>query len=260
MRFLDKLERKFGFLAIHGLTNYIVVGQAITFLLVATLRPEVAGRVLELMEFRLVDFLRGHIWNPFSFILIPKNFSLIWIFFTLSILHMMGTALEQHWGAFRYNLYILVGIVAVVFSGITFPYHSVSSYFLLTSVFLAFSYLYPNIELNLFFVLPVKMKWLGLLSVVLAIMFFFEGNAAVKLEIVASLINFPIFFGADIVRGFRSKQRVREMKSAKRKLDAEPFHTCAVCGATDLTHPERDFRYRDDGAICSDCLGEVSED
>lgn len=260
MSFLDKLEKRFGSWAIRGLTNYIVVGQALTFLMVAISPPETAGRILELMQYRLVNFLGGNFWNPISFILIPKTFSLIWVFFSLMILHMMGSALEEHWGAFRYNLYILLGIVCVVASGVVFPYHAFSSYFLLTSIFLAFAYLHPEIELNLFFVLPVKMKWLGWFSFGLALVFVLREGPATKLEFVASLINFPIFFGAEIIRRFRSKTRVREMKAEKRKQEAEPFHTCSICGATDISHPERDFRYRKEGAVCSECVPLREED
>lgn len=254
MSFLDKLEKRFGSWAIRGLTNYIVVGQALTFLMVAISPPETAGRILDLMQYRLVNFLGGYFWNPISFILIPKTFSLIWVFFTLMILHMMGSALEEHWGAFRYNVYVLLGILCVVVSGVIFPYHAFSSYFLLTSIFLAFAYRFPNVELNLFFVLPVKMKWLGWFTFGLALVFVLREGPATKLEFVASLINFPIFFGAEIVRGFRSKKRVRVMKAEKRKQEAEPFHTCSICGATDVSHPERDFRYRKDGGVCSQCV------
>lgn len=260
MSFLDKLEKRFGSWAIHGLTNYIVVGQALTFLMVSLSPPETAIRILELMEYRLVNFLGGYFWNPFSFILIPKTFSFIWIFFSLMILHMMGSALEEHWGAFRYNLYVLLGIVFVVASGVVFPYHAFSSYFLLTSIFLAFAYLHPEIELNIFFVLPVKMKWLGWFTFVLALFFVLREGAATKLEFVASLINFPIFFGAEILRRIRSKKRVRTMKAAKRKQESEPFHTCSLCGATDISHPERDFRYRKDGGVCSECVPLREED
>lgn len=254
MSFLDKLEKRFGSWAIRGLTNYIVVGQALTFLMVTISPPDVAMRMLDLMEYRLTSFLGGNFWNPISFILIPKTFSLIWIFFSLMILHMMGSALEEHWGAFRYNIYVLVGIVCVVISGVVFPYHAFSSYFLLTSIFLAFAYLYPNIELNIFFVLPVKMKWLGWFTFVLALFFVMREGPATKLEFVASLVNFPLFFGAEIVRGFRSKKRVRAMKIAKAQQSAEPFHICSVCGATDLSHPDREFRYRKEGGVCSDCV------
>lgn len=253
MSFLDKLERRLGFLAIHNLTNYIVVGQALTFLMVSILPPQSAARAVGMMEYSLAGFLSGYFWNPISFLLIPKTFSLLWIFFTLMILHMMGSALEEMWGAFRYNLYILTGIVFVFLSGLIFPYHAVTSYFLLTSIFLAFAYKFPDIELNLFFVLPVKMKWLGIFSAAMAAFFFFQGGPATKLEIVASLVNFPIFFAGEFVQRIRSKQRVQEMKEAKRKFEEEPFHVCQVCGATDISHPDRDFRYREEGAICSDC-------
>ena len=256
MRFLDKLERKLGFLAIHNLTLYLVVGQALAFIMIR-IRPE----AYSLMVFNFDRFISGEVWRIFSFMLIPRDFSLIFIIFTLLILQMMGSALEQHWGAFRYNLYLLVGVLGVLIAGMVFPQHVIDSFYVLLSISFAFAYLYPNFELNLFFVLPVKMKWIALMLLGYALYDFANPSAvsqyqamANRVEIIGALINFPLFFGADIIRSMRSKKRVREMKAEKRKFEAEPFHTCIRCGATDLSHPDREFRYRDEGAICSVCL------
>lgn len=253
MKLMDKMERKFGFLAIHNLTLYIVVGQALTFLMIV-MRPEGAERVLALMSFNFSRFLDGEVWRILSFILIPETTSMIFIIFALMILQMMGGALEQHWGAFRYNLYLLTGVIGVLVAGIIVPYHPISSYFLLNSIVFAFAYLYPNYELNLFLVLPVKVKWIAWLSFGLVLYLFFQGGIATKLEAAGALLNFPLFFGADILRSFKAKKRVNKMKAEKRKLEAEPFHVCVKCGVTDLESPEREFRYRSEGAVCSACL------
>jgi len=259
MSLLDKLERRLGFLAIQNLTLYIVVGQALTFLMFSLLPLEGKVEALNMMMYSWAGFLEGYFWNPISFILIPKTFSLLWIFFALMVLHMMGSALEEHWGAFRYNLYVAIGVVLIVASGWIQPYHQVTSYFLLTSILLAFAYKFPEVELSLFFVLPVKMRWLGLAIAALTAYLFFRGSAQVKIEIVASLANFPMFFGWEIISGIRSRKRALERKAERAKLEAEPFHVCGRCGATDKSHPERDFRYRKEGCICSVCLEEEQE-
>ena len=258
MKLLEKLERKFGFLAIHHLTLYIIVGQVLVFGLYLA-RGSDAARVIGTLIFSFDSFVNGEPWRVLTFLAIPKTFSPIFIIFSLYILHMMGSALEQHWGAFRYNLYFLTSVLGVVAASVFSPYSQIDNFYLLISISFAFAYLHPNIEFLIFFVLPVKVKWIAWLTFGVVVMEFARGDLALKLVILGSLANFPLFFGADFIRSLRSKKRVVELKAAKRKFETEPFHTCSRCGATDQTAPERDFRYRDDVALCSVCLEQDAE-
>ena len=215
--------------------------------------------VLENLVFTWDRFLDGEVWRLFTFMLIPPQTHWIWLVFAWLVFYMMGTFLEQHWGAFRFNLYVLTGALGALLAGWVNPYYPVFNYYLGLSIWFGFAYLNPNYELRIYFILPVKVKWIAVFIAGLVLLSFFQSGLFVKALILGSLVNFPIFFGADILRGLRSKQRVSKMKAEKKKLDAKPFHTCSRCGATDLTHPERDFRYRKDGAICSDCLESESD-
>ncbi|MDQ8205182.1 hypothetical protein [Pelagicoccus sp. SDUM812003] len=251
MAFLDKLEKRFGSLAIQNLTIYIIVGQVLTYAMMA-LRNDQMG-ILQYMVFRFDLFMSGEVWRILSFMLIPPPAHWIWIAFAWIVFYLMGTSLEAKWGAFRYNLYLLTSVVCVALVGALYPRLPISNYYVAYSVTFGFAYLYPNFELRLYFILPVKMKWLGLFIAGLLIFEFFSSPAPIRWMMIGSLINFPLFFGLDFFRGLKAKQRVTEMKQAKEKFESEPFHTCSVCGATDVSHPERSFRYTKDGAICSEC-------
>lgn len=257
MSWLDKLERKLGFLAIHNLTMYIIVGQVLTFAMMALQNDQTA--ILNYMVFNFRLFADGEVWRILSFLLIPPPAHWIWIAFAWIVFYLMGTALEERWGAFRYNLYILTGVIGVVTVGAFYPTLPISNYFVAYSVTFAFAYLYPNFELRLFFILPVKMKWIATFIAAMLAFSFVGFPTPLRWIVIGSLINFPLFFGSDILRLLRSKKRVAEMKQAKRVLESEPFHVCSVCGATDISHPERTFRYGEKGAICSECADDSEE-
>lgn len=248
MDLLNKLERRFGGWAIEKLSLYIIIGQVLAWGLYLANENVFAAMVY--VPARVLD---GEVWRLFSFILIPPLRHPIFMLLAWYIFYMFGNSLERVWGAFYYNLYILVGALAIVASGFLFPDISLGNEFLGLSVFLAFAYLFPDFEIMLMFVIPVKMKWIGMIGGAVVAVQVILGTVPVKIFALASVANFIIFFGKDIYRRLRSKRRVVQMKAEKQKMAATPFHTCAKCGATDLSHPEREFRYRGEDAICSEC-------
>jgi hypothetical protein len=130
------------------------------------------------------------------------------------------------------------------------PYSVVSNIFILGSVFLAFAYLNPDFELVLFFILPVKIKWLALIAWAYDVVLFVRGGLGDRLQIAASVFTFMLFFGGDLLRRLRQGQRTSSRR-AQRVAEAEqPRHVCFVCGKNDVTHPQLDFRY------CSKCAGD----
>lgn len=257
MRFLDKIERKLGFLAFQNLTLYLIIGQVAMFGLASfSPNPEL---VLGNLVFTWERFLAGEFWRIFTFVLIPPQTYWLFLVFAWLIFYMMGSFLEQHWGTFRYNLYLLVGVLGALLSGLIHPYYPVLNHYLGLSIWFGFAYLNPNYELRIYFILPVKVKWIAFFSLGLLVLQFVGSSFVGKVIIIGSLLNFPLFFGADILRRFRSKQRVSKMKAEREKLEQEPFHTCSICGATDISDPDLDFRYRKEGAICSRCLATEEE-
>ena len=249
MNFLDKLERKLGFLAIPHATLFIIVGQVCAWGL-SLAQPD----ILRMMYFDPVLVMQGQVWRVFAFPFIPPLTDAIWLLFAWYIFWMMGSALEAKWGEFRFTIYLILGALLGMGASFLIPGVPITNIFWGQTVFLAFAHLFPDFELRLFFVIPVKVRWLGWL-VWAQLIFIATGSSwIVKLFLLASVLNYFIFFGKDIVERIKNKKRKAEIKAQKKIEEQTPFHVCSVCGATDLSHSERDFRYRGEDAICTDCI------
>lgn len=262
MTLLDKLERKFGSLAIPNIAMYIVVGQVVVWLLaIITLDPSGNSPLLSLMVFDSRLVLQGEIWRIFAFPFFPPPVgNELFLFFAWYIFYLVTGALEGQWGAFRLNVYLLTGALLGMAVGFIIPGYAITNFIWGQTAFLAFAYLFPDFEFRLFFILPVKVRWLGWLTWAILLINFLGSGWQGKLFIAASVSNFFLFFGKDILMNLKSKKRVAAMKAEKEKFEAEPFHTCAQCGATDKSHPDRDFRYREETCICEACLTSEKED
>src|SRR5690606_5700220 len=109
-----------------------------------------------------------------------------------------------NWGAFRYNLFLGIGYVATIAAGFLVPDAAVNNGFLYGSVFLAFAHLYPDFTLYLLLLLPVKIKWLALLTWIGYAWVFVVGTWSDRVSIVAAVANFLLFFSVDIWQRMRS--------------------------------------------------------
>lgn len=244
MRLLDRLERRFRRYAVPNLTAVLVAGQVALYVL-GYARPD----LLERIAFIPARFLDGELWRPFTFVFSPPGMNLVFVFFFWYLFYLMGTTLEHTWGTFRYNLFLLIGYVATVGVSFLIPEKSASVAFLEGSVFLAFAYLYPDFQLLLFFLLPIKVKWLALVQWIFYVLTIALAPGIMKLMATAAVVNFFVFFGKDIFLRMRSGKRRMEQQAKRVKARNTPRHRCSVCGITDLTHPNMDFRY------CSECDG-----
>ncbi|MDQ6622292.1 MAG: hypothetical protein M3Y86_02235, partial [Verrucomicrobiota bacterium] len=153
------------------------------------------------------------------------------------------------WGAFRLTLYFLVGMIgttiAAVFGGSQF-----SSMMLFTTLFFAFAHFYPEEIIYVFFILPMKIKWLAWIGVAFLLLGFIGGPLAEKAAMLAAFANFFIFFGPDIFHQLRHRQEVssrRQRFEVQTRSEAESLHRCATCGATELSDPNLEFRVSRDG-------------
>ena len=265
MNWLDKLERKLGRFAIPNLTVYLLIGYVIGFG-VMYLMPEMVGYLT--LEPALI--LRGQVWRVISWVLIPPTTNLISLVFLVLLYYSLGTALERTWGSFRYNVYIFSGLlftVLAVFGLYAFYYFRygvevplsviglIGTNYITMSIFLAFAAIYPNMEVMLYFILPIKMKWMALVYVVLAGYDFINGGIGIRVAVGASLLNFVIFFLS--TRNFKRFGPREQARKAKFKKQFRPHmtytngahHRCAVCGRTELDDPCLEFRF------CSKCNG-----
>lgn len=241
---LNKLERVLGRFAIPQLIVFLVVGQAAAFVLALT-KPEILA-ALELVPQRVLE---GEVWRLVSFLFIPPSRSILFIVFALMLLFLYGRALEEYWGTFRFNAFVFVGWVASVGSAFLVPGATATNVFLMSSIFLAFAYLNPDFELRLFFLLPVKIKWLALLTLGLYGWQLVVGSWGTRVLVAAGLSNLVLFFGRDLyLRARGINRRAQKRREAVREASTAT-HECAVCGLTDLEDPNMQFRY------CSQCTG-----
>lgn len=250
MGFLNRLERALGRFAIPNISLYLVMGQVL-FWAVSYLG------FFELEKIALLPaaVLEGEAWRLFTFLLLPPNAHPVFIAFAWYMFYMMGSALEQYWGVFRYNLFIFLGWLLTVAVAFVFPLNYSTNLFLAGSVFLAFAFLNPDFEMLIFFILPVKIKWLALIQWVLYGYTLIVGSWPVRLAVLASIGNFLVFFAGDIVQRMKTGKRRMEhqARQAAARDNDEPRHTCVVCGKNDRTHPKEEFRYSDDDrCYCSE--------
>ncbi len=244
MGLLDKLESRLRYFAIPNITLYLVMGQAFFYIAAYTGRLD-TSKMLLVPAF----VLQGEWWRLLAFIFIPPSTSLVFVFFVLYFFYMMGTALEGHWGTFRYNLFLLAGYLITVAVSFLVPGSEATNIFIGASVFLAFAHLYPEFVIYIFFILPVKIKWLALLTWIGYAFSLLFGSWHTRLFVLASIGNYFLFFGKDIA--LRMRYGGRKMASQARDIakSREPFHRCESCGKTDLSHPDMEFRY------CPECGG-----
>lgn len=255
MNFLDKLERKFGKFAIPNLMTYVVLGNAIIFLLVSL----GIGRWDDFV-FYWPYVLNGQWWRIFSFIFIPESMSLIWIIFTVMLYYYVGSALERAWGTFKFNLYYFTGVLGTLIVAIIFGIPATATYINL-SLFLGFATLFPDLQFMIYFIIPIKAKYMAIFYFVILGIDVINGGLPVLILVAFSLLNYFLFFGVSAIKNKRLRQKgyagQRQFKQAQRKDiqkgTKEPikvaFHKCSVCGRTELDDPELEFRY------CSSCNG-----
>ena len=246
MKLIDYLDRKIGRFAVPNLTIYLIAGQSFFYLMYMTGKLDHGSTY-----FSAALLESGQWWRIFTLPFDPPRQSLIFTLFAWYFFYLMGSALEEHWGAFRYNAYLLLGCILTVAVSFLVPAYPVSNAFLAGSIFLAFATLFPDFQILLFFVLPVKIKWLALLASLGYVYQFLFGDWAVRLMVLAAVGNYLLFFARDIYLTARYGRRQLVKKATRfTRNDERPGHRCTTCGITDKSHPDMDFRY------CPQCAGQ----
>jgi hypothetical protein len=244
MNLTDFLERRFGRYAIPGLVRMIVVLNALAFVL-GKLNPAFLG----LLELNKAAILHGEIWRLVTYIFLPNTDSFLWILLALGFLWMIGDGLEQAWGAFRLNLYYLTGMIGTTVAAFVFG-AGFSNTMLNMSLFFAFAWFYPDVQVYVMMILPVKVRWMAWLLGALLLLQLAGGSASLRMATLVSMANYLIFFGPQIYRNVRHRQgvstRQRAFASASVPED-QALHRCAICSRTERTNPELDFRVGRDG-------------
>ncbi len=261
MSLLSRLESKFGRFAIPGLVQVIALFQLLVLLMVVFMSLEAASAYLGFLELNPARVMKGEVWRLVTHVFVPRQLSLIWALFGTMIMMWIGRSLDEAWGAFRVNLYIFGWMFVVTVGTLVFHWPTTSLY-LYQSLLFAFATLFPNEEISLYFVLPIKMKWVALLSAGFTA-FMVMQNPALLLPVLAGHLNYLIAFGPGFV-----SERARQARVMARRTRFESaqvpqntyFHQCSVCKKTDVDNPQLDFRVLDSGEeICTECRAKRSE-
>lgn len=246
MKLLNKLDRKIGKYAIRNLMLYIVISNAIVFVF-TQVNPIYLSKFI--LDPRLV--MKGEVWRLITFIMIPPTDSPIFVFLILYFYYMVGGTLEHQWGSFKFNAYYFIGMLGTIIAAFILGEPMIGAYINL-SLFFAFATLYPDFQVLIFFIIPVKIKYLAYLSWAGVAITIYSAPLNSKIAVIVAIINYLLFFGRDIIKNrkratkafYRKKQYTSKMNVAK-----DNFHKCEVCGRTEEDDGNLEFRY------CSKCDG-----
>ena len=269
MKFIDKLERKFGRFGIPNLTIYMIVCYVIGYALMI-----VNPGILNWLSLEPAYILRGQVWRLVTWVLYPPSTSGV-LWFAIAVLffyYPIGTSLERTIGTFKYTLYILSGVIFTILGAFILYFllggnvlvgNVFSTYYISLSTFLAYAMCYPDMQVLLMFIIPVKMKWMAIFYEVIVvyemIQYIMAGAWYLVIPIVASLLNFIIFyFGTKDFSRYNPKE-VHRRNEFRRAMEPQgrmksgsgsvTKHKCAICGRTELDDPNLEFRF------CSRCNG-----
>lgn len=289
MSWLSKMERKYGKYAISNITLYLIACYAFGYV-IQLINPGFLA-YLTLDPYRI---FHGQVWRLVTWIVIPPSgldfFTLIMLYFYYSI----GTSVERAWGTFRYNVYLISGMLFTVVGAILLyliciatglnetmtvmelgvdlaSYYSVmsmqfSTYYVCMSIILAFAMTFPEVQVLIMFIIPMKIKVLGIIYAIILGLDFFRSfmevlqsqgavtwyfSAANCIAILFSLMSSIIFF-VTTRKSFRTPRQIkRQTEFKKQVVRAQKIskHKCAICGRTGEEYPDLEFRF------CSKCDG-----
>ena len=244
MSFLDRLEKRFGFIAIPGLIRAIVTLNALVFVLVLLNKGFDSYLALNIERVRA-----GEVWRLVTYIFVPQISYPLLVLIALWFLWFIGDGLERAWGPFRLTLYFLVGMIGTTVAAVL-TNAQFSSQMLFTTLFFAFAHFYPDEVIYIFFILPLKVKWIAWAYAGFLMLGFVTQSNSYRLALIAALSNYLIFFGPGVVRDLRQRKDVavrRHRFETQSRTEDEPLHRCATCGATEISDPNLEFRVARDG-------------
>lgn len=273
---MSSFEKKFGKYAIRNLSLVLVVCYAVGYV-INIMVPKFIYYYFTLNPYAI---LHGQVWRLATWLLIPPAESNI--FFTLIMLYFycsIGTTLERTWGTYRYNVYLFSGMLFTILGSFLLMGYSYltignelaaagpettamyfmrismyfSTYYINMSIFLAFAATFPDVSVLLMFIIPIKVKWLGVIYGIMLIFSFLQGDVNTKFAIAASLLNFVVFFLTSRNMMHLNPKQIHRRQEFKRDVrrgsSGITKHKCAICGRTEADSPDMQFRF------CSKCDG-----
>ena len=260
-RAIDRFCQKHRGFGVPRLMLVVVLISAVVFIIGGT-------GLFNFLAFRPDLILRGEVWRLITWIFLPLSNNLFFVAIALYFYYMIGSTLEREWGAGKFTIYYISGILLNILYGFILWFATrtmvyIFPNYLNLSMFFAFATLFPDFTVRLFFIIPIKVKWLALFN---AVYFLYAivsgiwlGQIFMALLPVIALLNYFVICGDDLITYLRplklraSPQMInfkKAAKQAKRDMADKPYrHKCAVCGRTDTDYPDLEFRY------CSRCSG-----
>ncbi|MGJ8634864.1 MAG: hypothetical protein ACSHX7_13185, partial [Luteolibacter sp.] len=261
MEFLDKMEKKMGWLSFPGLLKYYALFHVMVFLL-QVVNPEIR----QVLSFDKSLIFAGEYWRVITFPFADGGgqvgaFAMLFLFFMVMIAFMMNDALEGAWGVFRVSVFLYLGYFALLFANFVFPVPLPGAgFFIYTSAFFAFATLFPKHEFLMFLVIPVQVRWLAILLAVMTVVSAVSFHPVYFIYVVLSFLNYILFAGIPALKG---KARVVKAVGWRKKFEGSKtdpdsaFHKCEECGRTEVSDRELEFRMAEDGKeYCVDHLKE----
>ena len=271
MKFLRKLQSKFGKYAIKNLTRYII-GTYIVGYIILAIGTYTGSGIQYYLALNPGAIMRGEIWRLITWILMPPSQISLFTALMLFVYYQLGTVLEHAWGAFYYNLYIFFGMLCTVIGAFIIYYPGggaliiemtggtiFSTYYVSLSIFLGFAMTFPNQQMLLFFIIPIRIKWLALVDVAFLIYSVLRSSipAITLTMIISSLAAVIITFFLTMDLKGKAQQKARSASYQKKTSQGQAqrmqgkgyIHKCAICGRTEKDDPTLEFRY------CTKCRG-----
>ena len=255
MSLVDSFCRKHPEFGIPNLMKYLTIANVV-FWLMGIMSPT----MLSYLYFSPYHILHGQVWRLISFIFYPPSTGFL-AFVAFYFYYMIGSTLENRWGTARFTIYFFSGVILTVIYGfliyfITGRSYAVNTEYIYLSMFFSFAALFPDMQVLLFFILPIKIKWLALIDAVLFLYSVISTAFPYNLLPVVAVINCLLFCYEDLLRLLPRRQSrttvnfKRESQRIRKEQQANLYrHKCAVCGRTDQDYPNLQFRY------CSRCAG-----
>lgn len=214
---LDRLEARYGrHKGIRNLMNIVVIGTICVFMMDYLLPVFTQGTTMSsLLSFNKSRIMKGEIWRVITFIFVPESSAnLIMMAIGLYFDWLMGDMLQSHWGTLRFTIFYTAGMLGAVIGGCITGY--ATAYYLNMSLMLAMACIYPDMQLRLYGMINLKLKWLALLSLLMMVLPMISAMRYIgwqqPLAMALSLINVLIFFADRLLERFRTMRRHQQWK------------------------------------------------
>lgn len=214
-KLLNRIEVRYGrYRGIRNLITIIVAVMAGVYVADLVLAPSLGIYLSNYLAFDRALILRGQVWRIVTFIFTPPAEGLVFIVMQLLFLHVTGSLLQSSWGTLRFNLFYFCGMLGSIIAGLITGY--ATSYYINLSILLAVAILYPMMQVNFYGFIPLRMKWLGVIHLVLLLPGLISGSWGVRIAIIVSLLNVALFFYDRLIHQLKEAKRRYEWKKSWR--------------------------------------------